>query len=127
MKKILKEIKKFSQVHHRKYSPPFDHILNVEKFALKLAKDKKVDLDIIKIACYLHDIVHGVKKHAKLSAEKAKKILDKYNLSNKFLKKVTNCIAAHHNEIKATCPEAQILREADALELTTHLAFSKKD
>jgi len=88
------------------------HTKEVAALAGLLAAELKMDIKAVKRAALLHDIGKAADQgsetsHALLSAELAKK----YNEDPK----VINIIAAHHEEVAPTCPEAVLLQAADTL------------
>ncbi len=88
------------------------HTKEVAALAGLLAAELKMDVKAVKRAALLHDIGKAADQgsetsHALLSAELAKK----YNEDPK----VINIIAAHHEEVMPTCPEAVLLQAADTL------------
>jgi ribonuclease Y len=88
------------------------HTKEVATLAGLLAAELKLDVKAVKRAALLHDIGKAADQgsessHALLSAELAKK----YNEDAK----VINIIAAHHEEVAPTCPEAILLQAADTL------------
>lgn len=88
------------------------HTKEVASLSGILAAELKLDARAVKRAALLHDIGKAADQgsetsHALLSAELAKK----YNEDPK----VVNIVAAHHEEVAPTCPEAVILQAADTL------------
>jgi uncharacterized protein len=117
---IIKEVKKTTREIDFKY-----HILPVLNNALKLGKIYKADLEVIKVAAYLHDIAQpkdwkkfksGNIHHIK-GAKKARKILEKLKYKEDFIKKVEHCILAHRGrtEPNPETIEAKIINNADAM------------
>lgn len=104
----------------------FDHVLRVYNMAIRLAEDKKIDLEVIKLSALLHDI--GGKKetddptgktdHAVEGAKMAKPILEKLGFTKDKIKHICDCIVSHRyktdNEPKTL--EAKILFDADKLD-----------
>jgi uncharacterized protein len=105
-------------------SHAFDHTERVYNLAIKLSKDKIVDLDILKSAVLLHDIARlkehnkEIECHAETGAEMAEKILKEMRFSDEKIKSVIYAIKVHRHSknIKAETPEAEILQDADRLD-----------
>jgi len=103
-----------------------DHILRVYNLCLQLAKNEKVDLDVLKAAALLHDIARiredndpsGKTDHAILSAQMAESILKKLKFPKDKIEHIQNCIIAHRYRTgrKPKTKEAQILFDADKLD-----------
>jgi len=104
-----------------------DHVMRVYNTALSIAKhEKKVDLDILKMATLLHDIARvkedddktGNTCHAEESAKMCAPILKKIGYSDGKIEKVRHCISAHRYKTnnKPETIEARILFDADKLD-----------
>jgi len=121
---IIKEVRKLAEKTHDKIFFKY-HIKLVVKYALKLAKIKGADKEIVEIAAWLHDIswtenskLGKLNKHHIDSAKIAEKILRKLNYPEDKTKKVIECILCHRGIIKEFKPkslEAKILRNATAM------------
>lgn len=88
------------------------HSVEMAHIAGMIAEEIGADKRITKTATLLHDIgkavTHKIEgKHADIGAELAKK----YGMDEK----VVHAMAAHHNDIEATTPEAVIVKIVDAL------------
>ena len=88
------------------------HSTEMAQLAGVIADEIGVDVRISKISTLLHDIgkavTHRIEgKHADIGAELARK----YGMDEK----IVNAIAAHHEDIEATSPEAIVVRVCDAL------------
>lgn len=103
----------------------FDHAECVAKIAKKISKGEKVNLEVILVSAYLHDIVSRKesknKPHYIASAEEAKRILKKIGYNKEFIKKVYEVIveASYESWISGIRPrsiEAKVLHDADLLE-----------
>ena len=105
-------------------SHAFDHTERVYSLALRLSKNKKVDLDVIKAATLLHDIARlkeekkEVECHAEHGAEIAEKILMEMRFPEDKIKQVVHAIKVHRHSkgLKAETKEAEILKDADRLD-----------
>ncbi|MFA5413308.1 MAG: HD domain-containing protein [Patescibacteria group bacterium] len=123
MEKIEKEAKKFFQ--SARGSHGWDHTERVYNLALRIGKEEKADLDILKLAAILHDISrdyadkrNGAVCHAEHGAERARAILKKINFPEKKIEQVVHCIRCHRFRGKniPKSKEAKILFDADKLD-----------
>lgn len=102
----------------------FHHIMRVYKNAQKLCKKEKANEKLVLTAVLLHDIVSYPKSdpRSKLSsihsAEKAKKILNKFDFSDEEIKIVCDAIRDHSFSRGKTPKtlEGKILQDADRLD-----------
>ena len=88
------------------------HSIEMAHMGGMIAEEIGADVQITKTACLLHDmgkaVTHKIEgKHADIGAELAKK----YGMDER----VTHAIAAHHNDIEPTTPEAVIVKIMDAI------------
>jgi ribonuclease Y len=88
------------------------HSTEMAQIAGVIAEEIGADVRTTKIATLLHDVgkavTHRVEgKHHHIAAEMA----EKYGLS----KEIAHAIAAHHDDIDATTPEALVVRVVDAM------------
>ncbi len=87
------------------------HTLEMVKIGETLAKELGADVEIVKLACLLHDIgkvaMEEGKQHHHISAEIAKKHFKDERL--------INAIEAHHYDIDAKFMEAEVVRLADGI------------
>lgn len=131
MKKIIEEIRKFAEKHlvnNKDSAHSIDHVMRVYNLAIKLAKNEKVDLDVIKIAVLLHDIggkrelkdPSGKTDHAVESAKMAEPFLKKLGLPKDKINHISDCIISHRyrSEKKPKTLEAKIVFDADKLDGT---------
>ena len=118
----LDKVQTNQSVAHR-----LDHVLRVlawaEYISQKLIEDgEKVDLEILKIAVWLHDVrqPHNEEKslHVAGSATKAREILESINYPENKIQKVLKVISQHSSEVINTPDtiEAKILYDADKLD-----------
>ncbi len=103
------------------------HVSIVVESALKLAKIKKADLEIVEISALLHDVGRAklsdsettkTGEHHKDSAKMAKAFLSKINYPKYKLDKVLGCILAHRGQKGGYPPKTQeeiIISNADAM------------
>jgi len=105
-------------------SHAFDHTKRVYNLALRLAKGKQLDLDVIRAATLLHDISRlkedngEVECHADHGAEMARMILEKTDFPKSKIDLVCYAIKVHRHSkgIKPKTKEAEILQDADRLD-----------
>ena len=88
------------------------HSIEMAHMGGMIAEEIGADVQITKTACLLHDmgkaVTHKIEgKHADIGAELAKK----YGMDEK----IVHAIAAHHNDIEPTTPEAVIVKIMDAI------------
>ena len=88
------------------------HSIEMAHMGGMIAEEIGADVQITKTACLLHDmgkaVTHKIEgKHADIGAELAKK----YGMDER----ITHAIAAHHNDIEPTTPEAVIVKIMDAI------------
>ena len=88
------------------------HSVEMAHIAGMIAEEIGADVRIAKTATLLHDmgkaVTHKIEgKHADIGAELAKK----YGMDNE----VVHAIAAHHNDVEPTTPEAVIVKIVDAI------------
>ena len=122
---FFEKLKKNIQPYFEKGgSHGFDHTQRVYNLALKLSKNKKVDLEVIKASALLHDISrlkeddNKVECHAEDGAKVAEKILRELKFPEDKIKGVVYAIKVHRHSknIKAETKEAEILQDADRLD-----------
>jgi len=102
----------------------FEHILRVYKNAQKICKTEKADKKLVLSAVLLHDIVSFPKsdKRSKTastkSANKAKKILKRFNFTMNEIKIIIDAIESHSfsKNKKPKTLESKILQDADRLD-----------
>ena len=102
----------------------FEHIMRVYKNVKKIAKHEDVDLRLVLTSALLHDIISFPKsdKRSKTSslksAQKAKRILEKYHYTKNEITIITDAIADHSFSRNKT-PKTmigKILQDADRLD-----------
>ncbi|XOB42498.1 MAG: HD domain-containing protein [Candidatus Nealsonbacteria bacterium] len=123
MKKQIIEIAK------KRYGSDFFnfHIKPVVKNALAVAEklEEKIDLEVVEIAAYLHDIARfrepgkfGLSEdHHIVGVEMAEKLMKEHGYKESFIEKVKHCILTHRGK-KGPRPEtieARIVATADAM------------
>jgi uncharacterized protein len=125
--KIIEEVKKIAQGYFVGASSCHDwtHVDRVYNLAIKIAEDEGANINIVKLAAYLHDIGRkeemeskGSFCHAERGSELAGEILSKYNLDKDVIENVKHCILSHrsNNKYKPETIEAKVLFDADKLD-----------
>ena len=108
-----------------KGSHAWDHTLRVYKLCMHIGEKEGVDLEVLKIACYLHDIARpyqdmsrGKVCHAEKGAEIAQDILKDYPISEKKKANIIHCIRSHRfrGSCRPATLEAKVLFDADKLD-----------
>lgn len=129
-KKQLNKIEKFSKQFYKKTGKyhTWQHILNVKRYVLLLAKNyKNINRNILIAACYLHDIGRSTtdKGHALESIKLATQFLKKINLDQDEIQAIKQAFIYHEFKdiSKAKTKEARLLFDADKLEILSVYGF----
>ncbi|MBI5073502.1 HD domain-containing protein [Candidatus Woesearchaeota archaeon] len=95
----------------------FEHTDRVRKYAVKIAKSIRYDTFKAGLAALLHDIGNVVqrKDHGHHSSKLARRILDKYAISNNDKQEILIAVAEHDKPYAKTKP-GKILQDADKLD-----------
>lgn len=126
MSEIIKKVKEFVEEEYRKPTSkyghePFEaHFVPMVKYAKKLALEKEIDIELIEIAVWLHDIgsiIYGREYHHITGCEIAEKKLREFNYPEEKIELVKKCILNHRGSVENNREsiEEQIICEADAL------------
>ncbi len=86
------------------------HLLETAKIGTHIAEEVGADVNVVRIACVLHDIgkvVPGDGSHVKLGVD----LLKKYNIPQPII----DCVAQHHEDAPFTSIESVIVHVADAI------------
>ena len=105
----------------------FAHVERVYNTCVKIGKKLNANLNVLKIAAFLHDIGRIdeeedtlKRNHAEISAEKAKKFLasNNFNLAQEDCDNIIHAIRTHSfsNNISPQTLEAKILSDSDKLD-----------
>jgi uncharacterized protein len=107
----------------------FDHVLRVATLAVRLAEAEGADVDIVRLAAYLHDVPvdaletsgRGMQRsaHHLAAADFARELLTRRQVGNQTIDAVVHCIEAHRFRDQSITPhtlEAQCLYDADKLD-----------
>jgi uncharacterized protein len=106
-------------------SHDWSHVERVYNSALKIGKKEGANLDIVKIATYLHDVgrkeeikSNGKICHAERGVEIAEKILSQHDLKEEIVENILHCILTHRhrNNHNPETIEAKVLFDADKLD-----------
>jgi uncharacterized protein len=97
------------------------HMLPVLKYAKQLAKEYKVNKEVVELATLLHDIgrvnIKDDEEHHIIGVPRAEKMLRKFNYPEKVIKEVKHCVGSHRTS-KGPKPKttiAKIIANADAM------------
>jgi uncharacterized protein len=122
--KFYEELRKEIQPYFEKGGAhDFEHTERVLNLALNIGKKENADLNILTVACLLHDVARkkqdesqGAICHAEEGGKMAEEILDKYNYS--FIPQVVHCIQTHRfrNGFIPSTIEAKVLFDSDKLD-----------
>jgi len=129
IKEIVAKELKYCSAHD------MEHVKRVYNLCLKFAKNKEVDLEVLKAAAFLHDI-GGMKElddptgqtdHAIVSTEMAEPILRNLDFSEDKIKHIKECIISHRykTDNRPKTEEAKILFDADKLDALGALGIAR--
>jgi uncharacterized protein len=123
----LDDIKAFAKTHltNARGSHAWDHTLRVYNLCMHIGQAEGADLEVLKIAAYLHDVARPLQDkskgsvcHAEKGAEMARPLLEEYPISEERKANVIHCIMSHRfrgNRHPQTL-EAKVLFDADKLD-----------
>jgi uncharacterized protein len=103
----------------------WSHVERVHNLAVRIARSERADLNVVRIAAYLHDIGRrdemkskGVLDHAEIGVERARVILGRYRLQEEVRENILHSILSHRyrNEHAPQTLEAKVLFDADKLD-----------
>ncbi len=118
----------FRHSHH-----DWPHIERVYNLSMRIAKDEKADLDVVRAAALLHDVARAmedegkIEDHAIESAKIAERILEEVNFPREKTVKVIQCIKTHRFRLglKPESLEAKILQDADRLDMLGAIGIAR--
>ena len=124
---MLDTVKEMAHKHFQgaRGSHNWDHTLRVCRLCERLGSAEGVDLDVLLVAAYLHDIGRGSQDdsngavcHAEEGARMAEAIVAKLALSRGQKENVLHCIRTHRfrGDRQPQTPEARVLFDADKLD-----------
>ena len=123
----LDQVKAFAKACFDKASGSHDweHTLRVGRLCEMIGCIEKVDMDVLRVAAYLHDIgrslqdaSNGAVCHAEKGAQIAEPFVEKLPLTNQQKQNIIHCIRSHRFRNRHTpgTPEARVLFDADKLD-----------
>jgi len=123
----MTDIKAFAQkcFSYANGSHNWEHSCRVYSLCMHIGQKEGADLEVLKIAAYLHDIGRhwqdkskGTVCHAQKGAQMAKSFLDKYEISEDKMWNIIHCIRSHRfrGDTMPETLEAKILFDADKLD-----------
>ena len=124
---LLNTVKEIAHKHFTdaRGSHAWDHTLRVSRLCEHIGGAEGVDMEVLLVAAYLHDIgrchqdqSNGALCHARKGATLAASILKKLPLSENQRQNILHCIGSHRfrgNHAPMT-PEAKVLFDADKLD-----------
>jgi len=124
---MLDTVKEMAHKHFQgaRGSHNWDHTLRVCRLCEHLGSAEGVDLDVLLVAAYLHDIGRGSQDdsngavcHAEEGARMAEVIVGKLALSKDQKENILHCIRSHRfrGDCQPQTPEARVLFDADKLD-----------
>jgi uncharacterized protein len=131
---IISKIESEAKARFQDLGPSHDwsHVGRVLQTALAMAEKEKADLEIVKIATYLHDIGRKSLKeedyyHAVEGAKMAREILKNYALSLEQVDNICHCIETHRfrSENIPQTIEAKCVHDADKLDVLGALGIAR--
>ena len=123
--KILKLTEKYyNKLDKEDFSHDFNHVLRVERLALRIGKEEGADLEILDAAALLFDVARGledsgkIKDHAEEGSKIARDILKKIDFPKEKIESVCHAILVHRKSYnrKPETIEAKIIQDADYLD-----------
>jgi uncharacterized protein len=105
------------------------HTLLVLRNSLLLAKNRKVDMDVVALAAILHDVAFYSperKEHANEGAKIAGEYLKEHGYPNDLIQNVVHAIKVHAGPLvfSPRSTEAKILQDADTIDKVGSLAIT---
>lgn len=121
MKDIIKKAEEYALSEIKIYgTPKIEHFEIANSIGQKLAKKLKVDKDLVLLGTILMDLKLGecfkegkLPEHIERSSNAAKEFLKDWGIEEEKVKKIINCIEAHHGTKEYICKEAEICANAD--------------
>jgi len=121
------QVKAFAKACFDKASGSHDweHTLRVCRLCEMIGRVENVDIDVLRVAAYLHDIGRGLQDasngavcHAEKGAQIAEPFVERLALTKKQKQNIIHCIRSHRfrNHHTPGTPEAKVLFDADKLD-----------
>jgi uncharacterized protein len=128
----LVESSRFQRHDFHPWSLPehrMNHTLLVLRNSLLLARNRKVDKDVVALAAILHDVAFYSperKEHANEGARIAEKYLKEHEYPSDLVQKVVHAIKVHAGPLvfSPRSTEAKILQDADTIDKVGSLAIA---
>jgi len=122
---VFKRIRERSEGFFRLSHHSKSHVERVYNLAVRIAKEERADLDVVKAAALLHDIARAMEDEGKIAdhategAKMARRVLEEVHFPKEKIDKVIYCIEVHRFKkgMKAESLEAKILQDADRLDI----------
>jgi len=127
MRSTIDDIKAFAQKCFSKApdSHAWDHTQRVYNLCMHIGHVEMADMEVLKIAAYLHDVGRpfqdqskGTICHAEKGAEMARALLEKCPITNEQKTNIIHCIRSHRfrGNFQPETLEAKVLFDADKLD-----------
>jgi uncharacterized protein len=127
MESPIEDIKAFARncFSNAQVSHDWDHTMRVYNLCMHIGKVEGADMEVLKIAAYLHDVgrayqdeSRGAICHEEKGTEMARALLGKYPISNEQKANIIHCIRAHRfrGDCQPETLEAKVLFDADKLD-----------
>ena len=124
---VLNDIREIAKGHFSsaRGSHDWEHTLRVCRLCERIGSAEGVDMEVLLIAAYLHDIgrasqdaSNGAVCHAQKGAKMAESVVDKLFLSEKQKKNIIHCIRSHRfrGNHRPETKEAKVLFDGDKLD-----------
>ncbi len=96
----------------------FDHVLRVTRLAVRIAQAEGADVEVVRVAAWLHDVAEARHDHHLASARVARDLLTRAQAPSEFIEAVVHSIEAHRfsHPPEPRTLEAQCLSDADKLD-----------
>ncbi|MGQ9515024.1 MAG: HD domain-containing protein [Thermoproteota archaeon] len=130
---VFEYIRKRCEVFLRHSHHSKAHVERVYNLAIRIAREEKADLDVVKAAALLHDIARAMEDEGKIEdhsvegAKMARKILEEVDFPEHKVDEVLHCIEVHRfrKGSEAKSLEAKILQDADRLDMTGAIGLAR--
>jgi uncharacterized protein len=127
VQQAIERVKAFARSFFNKASGShkWDHTLRVLRLCEMMGPAEKADMNVLRVAAYLHDIGRnfqdtskGAICHAEKGAQMAKSLIEALPLSNEQQQNIIHCIRSHRfrNHHQPATIEARVLFDADKLD-----------
>ncbi len=95
-----------------------DHVLRVTRLAVRIARAEAADVEVVRVAAWLHDVAEERDDHHLAAARVARDLLARARAPSAFIEAVAHSIEAHRfsHPPEPRTLEAQCLSDADKLD-----------